>query len=1819
MTWCLVTFEMDPSSDRILSGGNGPIDYVVAYGHRIKVHRINSKDKFNKGLQELMNTINNERKKNASKLPRIIKTSTITNAGKRDDQSFGKISRSDTSGDCSEGPSAQTFLPVKLRNEGARTKRSQIPRRKISANISKEDEKIPINYKYFTNESRIQRVYLPNLNPDFYQDERSAVTSLASTRPIPDLCQMYRQNSTVNEDLYYDWYMELDVPRHSGVDPLGNAMVSQSYDNADTGPSVVNDEDKYVLDQTVKPNSLIETHKYKTTNDNISAWLSNEIEYPTKDNESGYSSLSPCNQCPFVIDSKHSDSQVGSTPFEYPSKLPKTSENFEETELKTANEVTPEFSKGCDSRKTTSSIAETDIEVRHDYSSQFQLLEEQPSIWSHHHRCASQSCVTFTKSDGSDAATVVEDSLYCVCHGKRIDSAGNIQSSDYFHDHKYHWCQRKHNSSLQGDAADRYKRQSRYRRFPSYKYKLTHPFHSLRKRLSTIGICRRRWNHVWKRTAARWSYRPKSHPKFNKYHMIQYLQSSTIWEDVAVQTHTLVFREAGTHTNTMEKKSTGVSTCMNPSYPETGSSSRSFKSRFKHINLGPSRFPFFYNSTQTSLPLHSLNESLNIVEKQSTSPSYQKKHQVFYDVNYAKRAAVHPHDNVTPPIVTTDTVTSPIDLHRMKTVEIDTGTDGILYHVNDKCISNIISSGTIRNLPEIKREEIATQMVVTFNNIETDISFTPFFKYNDMGHSIDQLSFYKPIGINTDSMKLESSMKNSVDRSVQMMTSPIDEITSESSTGKTHRVKQLNKLKSSWPKRWSMRCKRKKTAAPAPTAAHNSPTQLSPRKETTDIKKEDLCMETSPPCLVLTDAKILSISSAQLIEASAVTSDSDIEKPAMMHDQSNAVGSFAFHCYKHCSTPAVNKSTEAGERITGTETVDQNIMNKSTEAAETITGTETLDQNIGSNEIINENTQGTTTTSSEPVHKIIQSELKTPSLIDEWCQKSDSKKEGIKQKVLEQKSTDASAIVEKKSAQTVMSQSESKETQSDYSVKNNKKDEKNTAAFTSTYTSLHVQTKSIGQSTPEVFNGRQNSPSIIDTWAQYSQITDDSISGQLSEKQYLRTRIGHSKLMSAQVLNECMCDNCTQVRPSYYDTETDIMAPRKTSQQKSISIMTSYPIGDTPIRARSKERYHSLMCGCAYVDTETNTHSNHKITHNMESSTRSINNLGVNTLEKATSNSFYEKDNSASKTTRTTVEQIQSLSRRIGQADSSLQDGLSRAINSSILSSNLDADKWIKRCTRDEKEYQSIIDVEESALKALKRASMSIARASKYSKSQNSSKSNAISKASVICNLSKVIPPTPGDIPSNDSLADVLPVNDSVIKQPTEIVSLEDSKIMVDEFTSDEALPETLKETLLHAGESAELPLTPVELPSNFSSSAKVQAVDCAINNETKSILMERNKMMVDRVTSGELLSKQLKESILQTSPDIKEAGIETDTIVSNIKEQKSASVFTSKCILPKPIICAQNENTYNECIFVYDRPHCVVHKTYIDASVQSANVERIQDICPKVPELRVCHETGVNQTVNLYSRVGEVLSPKVYEALYETTKLAVKDRHVFPVRDTGRELVPTKEHDAASAKTLAIRSAAMVTSQCGLRPSKCHCHQEIKKEPGKAEYVFAYDTPQSSVVDATDNVSCHARVLDIPPYCGTDEHVKTQLVGSCRYYSNLLTKHFGIIKEKDAKRRTPTTEQCLYLSTIQKPISCTEAFTMKPSGREDLGCQTYKDHKILNCVKQEPIRTLSCCDLSPSLISICKDNEKHHLKSVYYMLSAIEGRIRRLKRNIPS
>ncbi|XP_045493547.1 uncharacterized protein LOC123692796 [Colias croceus] len=116
-------------------------------------------------------------------------------------------------------------------------------------------------------------------------------------------------------------------------------------------------------------------------------------------------------------------------------------------------------------------------------------------------------------------------------------------------------------------------------------------------------------------------------------------------------------------------------------------------------------------------------------------------------------------------------------------------------------------------------------------------------------------------------------------------------------------------------------------------------------------------------------------------------------------------------------------------------------------------------------------------------------------------------------------------------------------------------------------------------------------------------------------------------------------------------------------------------------------------------------------------------------------------------------------------------------------------------------------------------------------------------------------------------------------------------------------------------------------------------------------------------------------------------------------------------------------------------------------------------------------------------------------------------------------------------------------------------------------------------------------------------DHIEDQMASSCRYYSDLLSKK--IIRFKQNVKRRLTNE----LDSFSPSNIYVEACTMKPSGRQDENLQVkIKKREIIN----------QNCILSPTISAVdIRRNESHDLKTLYYMLTAIEGRVRRLKQNL--
>nr|XP_034824844.1 uncharacterized protein LOC117982590 [Maniola hyperantus] len=134
------------------------------------------------------------------------------------------------------------------------------------------------------------------------------------------------------------------------------------------------------------------------------------------------------------------------------------------------------------------------------------------------------------------------------------------------------------------------------------------------------------------------------------------------------------------------------------------------------------------------------------------------------------------------------------------------------------------------------------------------------------------------------------------------------------------------------------------------------------------------------------------------------------------------------------------------------------------------------------------------------------------------------------------------------------------------------------------------------------------------------------------------------------------------------------------------------------------------------------------------------------------------------------------------------------------------------------------------------------------------------------------------------------------------------------------------------------------------------------------------------------------------------------------------------------------------------------------------------------------------------------------------------------------------------------------------------------------------------------------------------EECIQSHLVASCRYYSNLLTVKLAQVKDNLKKHIAPPIAEAMYQAaaipnnifhrTPSNNMIFTEACTMKPSGGRDETCEArfytakLNKHSLL-------YPALSLTDV--------RGHDKNDLKNVYYILTAIEGRVRRLKSNLTS
>ncbi|KAJ8732233.1 hypothetical protein PYW08_014963 [Mythimna loreyi] len=414
---------------------------------------------------------------------------------------------------------------------------------------------------------------------------------------------------------------------------------------------------------------------------------------------------------------------------------------------------------------------------------------------------------------------------------------------------------------------------------------------------------------------------------------------------------------------------------------------------------------------------------------------------------------------------------------------------------------------------------------------------------------------------------------------------------------------------------------------------------------------------------------------------------------------------------------------------------------------------------------------------------------------------------------------------------------------------------------------------------------------------------------------------------------------------------------------------------------------------------------------------------------------------------------------------------------------------------------------------------------------------------------------------------------------------------------------------------------TPYELPTIVLSKDSLADVLPMLNtndiyNKKSQTELVLSPQMVDQFTSDNYVSKEVKESMLQACPEICDTetpvyGIGTESLPRTCSK-KSACVLTTQCVLPPPPPCSGGKllkPNNRGCVFVYGEPRCVVHKGCCDAATQhepSSEKEvnqRREHVTHSVGQL-TSHCSLRDGQRNPSALIREVLSPKVYKALYETTKLVVSKDKPSSIHTNVVAARVDAEVDTAKFDPPKLMSACVLTSEV-MMESKSRCHCKDSQKGSHAHFKRTVQLAQKSEESHGDSsLENHDESND--ECC--EACMRRHLVTSCRYYSNLLTKQLDRVRQNLTRHLGAPS-----MDKIEQPITNSEACTMKPSGRNAFATQTLKHNPYY------PSRHMSCM-LSPatSLTNICK-YDKAHLKSVYYMLSAIEGRLRRMKLNSPS
>ncbi|XP_045521165.1 uncharacterized protein LOC123712210 isoform X2 [Pieris brassicae] len=617
---------------------------------KIAFGRMTSRSKMAKDLKHTTHEEKKEEKTKPVKIP-------VLYLKKNNAQSSGHL---DIAGEPATSRKAKTTTK-KLELPKPDKQPSRIPRRNISF-INKKRAKD--TDRVFLQNQNVQRVQIFN-SPGL--TDVDAPVSVTATRPIPTLGIIYG-NSIFSSDVYNDYFLGSIEQHHDQFRP-------QESEITNNASSVRNSSSKSDVSQIQKEqsnNTVIFRNFFKTTNENVKEWLSSELEKPTRDNEtvSGYHSVNSPRNCPdpsphssskeFKADlirkysmlfkkrrepkksvSTADISKKSSTANSAKSKSTKLTDN---REVKTKNLLpkmntdikplkpsnvgfyatfkfpsTPNPTKRreygtsagagvpsyveCASevlQKTTNFETEgrdtpSTLNGKENLPNSSQVLDDVSEItdqldW----RLPSSQCSTIFKTSKESETTV------STWHGQRDlssdYSAFKYQDNCSYHEYFYHYCWRKEVVGRDNDRRNlrdsygRCKKCHKYRNYP-VKSKISRRLVKLKNRIALSRVCKHRWNRVWKKTTQRFSDWSKS-TKYTKFRMLHYLQRYH-FDNADVQTTLLVYHETGTDARALAQKSAAITTenFQVATRNELVGSNTSTVPKNNHVNVGPSIFP----------------------------------------------------------------------------------------------------------------------------------------------------------------------------------------------------------------------------------------------------------------------------------------------------------------------------------------------------------------------------------------------------------------------------------------------------------------------------------------------------------------------------------------------------------------------------------------------------------------------------------------------------------------------------------------------------------------------------------------------------------------------------------------------------------------------------------------------------------------------------------------------------------------------------------------------------------------------------------------------------------------------------------------------------------------------------------------------------------------------------------------------------------------------------------------------------------------------------------------------------------------------------